>query len=476
MEAHHLFAGYREELGSRSGLGARGRRGAVLLVALLFSAAIAISLGSYLQVSRSTLELSHRSLYLNAAMNLAETGLEEAMWSINQTNWSDWKKEGTTARRSVTGFDLGGGASGKIDVVVRNFEGGGAPLIVARSTVRPARGNAMEKWIAVTLDRRSLFANGLVARNKITFNGNTAYVDSYDSRLGPYGALIGVLKFNRSDKGSVGSVAVNVDSVSVGNANIWGYASVGTSDLSGLDVGPNGRVGPYGTGSGVINAGHVSTDFAANFDDVAHPPSPIPRFETLGKERLPRAGDTPDADGFYRYSVGQISLSGGAGNMLEIKDNVILVMDTNLGTTIDVKGNGSIAIEEDATLTIYTNANVAIAGRGVGNQGTPKNFFLYGTRPTSAATAQNISISGNGQLRGVVYAPSANLTLNGGGSSGEISGAAIANNVTINGGSAFHYDVALAELNEGGAFGITRWDELTTAAARNVHRALLAGM
>lgn len=454
-----------------------GQRGAVLLVALLFSAAIAISLGSYLQVSRSTLELSHRALYQNAAMNLAETGLEEAMWSINGEAWNDWKVSGTDARRTLNDFDLGGGAKGRVDVVVRHYDGSAPPTVVARATVRPPRGNHLEKWIAVTLNRRSLFANGLVARNIITFSGNNSYVDSFDSRLGPYNAALGGGKFNRNDTGSIGSTSVQVDALSIGNADIWGFASVGTSDFSGIDVGPNGLVGPYGTADGVIDTNHVTTDFAANFDDVIAPtPTTVtPITSIVTAKNLPEAGDVAAADGIYYYSVGKIELSGNASQVLKIDKNVVFIMDSSTGTNIDLKGQASIQVSDGSSLTIYTDANVSIAGGGVANEGSPKDFFLYGTRPSSAVTKQTMSISGNGQLRAVVYAPSANLSMNGGGSSGEISGAIIGNNITVVGGSAFHYDVSLAELDDDGAFGITKWDELTSAAARNFYRALLTG-
>ena len=63
----------------------RAERGSLLIVAMLLCAVIGISLASYIQLGRSSLVISNRALYNNAAMNLAENGLEEAMYSVNQT-------------------------------------------------------------------------------------------------------------------------------------------------------------------------------------------------------------------------------------------------------------------------------------------------------------------------------------------------------------------------------------------------------
>ena len=59
-------------------------RGSLLIVAMILTAVIGISLVSYIRLGRTSLTISNRALYNNAAMNLAENGLEEAMYSINR--------------------------------------------------------------------------------------------------------------------------------------------------------------------------------------------------------------------------------------------------------------------------------------------------------------------------------------------------------------------------------------------------------
>jgi hypothetical protein len=455
-----------------------GRRGTVLLVAVLFSVMIAVAISGYLRLTTTVLKMSQRAIGNNAAVNLAETGLEEAMWSINQTvagnasAWSGWYVQANTGTRTISGFDLGQGVTGKVRVYVSNTAtSGAAPFIIARATVTLPNGQGdIEKYLKVTLSLRSTFANGLVAKRTISFSGNSASVDSYNSSKGAYNAALGGGSFNKNDNGSAGSLAVTVDALSVGNADIWGHVAVGTSDTSGLSVGSNGTVGPFGTAQGTVVASSVTTNFTANFSDTTAPTTSGYAIASLGSDTLPRGGDMPASDGKYYYSVGGISLSGNSGNVLHIAADkkVVIVLTPTTGTAVDVKGSASIQLDNSSsTLAIYTEADVSIAGGGAVNSGNPANFMLYGTRASSASSKQSIAISGNGNLSGVVYAPNAALSIKGGGTSGGIYGAMIGDTVTLTGNDAFHYDEALSTLTDGNPYGISNWDELTTAAARS---------
>ena len=453
-------------------------RGSVLIVAMVFAAIIAVSVASYLRVGQTNLQVASRAFYNNAAINLAETGLEHAMWSINKLaadetyDWGDdgWETDASAAWQEFDGFEYDANASGSVRVFVQNRSGTPAPILLARATIRPANGAPIEKWIKVELMKRSLFANGLVAKDWISFSGNGASVDSYDSRKGTYNAVLGDGSRNRFGRGSAGSGAVTVDSFSLGNADIWGYVSIGTADYTGLDVGPNGTVAGLGASQGTVDYSRVTTDFKPNFEDVVAPTAaPYTIGAVTGATTLPLAGHTPAGDGKYYYSVPSISLSGAATKKLSVAagQSVVLTVTASSGSAISITGNASIVVPASANLEIYTSGNVAIGGNGVANSNHPAAFRLFSTKTADSAGSQSISISGNGQLSAVVYAPNAALSLNGGGSSGNVFGAAVAKTVTVTGGSAFHYDEALADLTDGNPFGITRWVELTSATERN---------
>ncbi|MCF3649970.1 DUF7305 domain-containing protein [Synoicihabitans lomoniglobus] len=460
-----------------------GQRGSLLVVAMLLTIVIGISLVSYINIGQTNLNVSHRAFYANAAINLAETGLEQAMWSINKAvdadpnAWTDWTTSGANAWRNFTGFQFDANSTGNVRVYVRNYSLAVAPVIVARSTITPAQGAVIEKWIRVSLSKRSLFANGLVAKDTLTFSGGNASVDSYDSRLGSYDANLGGGNRNRYDRGSAGSGSVAVNSFSLSNSDIWGYVSIGTADYSGLDVGPNGIVGDFTASAGTIDYSRVTTDFTTNFEDTSAPTTAGYSIATInGATALPRVLDTPAADGVYYYDVGSISLSGNASKQLVINSgfDVVIRITTPSGAGVSLGGQTSIQVLNGGSLQMYASCDVSISGRGIANANDPEAFQFWSTKAAGSAGTQSVSISGNGQLSAVVYAPNADVTMNGGGASGSVYGAIVADSITVTGGSAFHYDEALSDMTDGNPFGIAGWTELTSAADRTLYAGVLS--
>ncbi|GAB5560593.1 MAG: hypothetical protein SynsKO_22400 [Synoicihabitans sp.] len=458
------------------------QRGSLLITAMLLTLAIGISLVSFLKLGQNSLEISNRAFHANASMNLAESGLEQAMWSIGKavdgdaSAWTGWTTSGSNAWRKFTGFNYDANTTGYVRVYVRNHTLSAAPTIIARGTITPANGPSIEKWVVVSLTQRSLHVNGLVAKDTITFSGGNAVVDSYDSRLGSYNQNLGGGKFNRYARGSAGSGSVSVNSFSLSNSSIYGNVAIGTADYSGLSVGPNGLVGDFSAASGSVDYGRVTTDFTTNFDDAVAPTTVGYTVGALGSTTLPRGGDLPAADGKFYYNSSGIGISGNASKRLNIlagTDVVIRITAPSGSTGIDVKGQASINVLAASTLEIYTEADVSIAGRGIANSNDPASFMLYSTRPSTAGGSQSIKVAGNGQLSAVVYAPNADVTMNGGGSSGHIQGSVVAETIAVTGGSEFHYDEALGAMTGGNPFGVSKWAELTTAPARNTWAALV---
>lgn len=447
----------------------RTNRGALLIVALLICAIIGISITSYIQLGRTSLTVSNRALYNNGAMNLAENGLEEAMYAINQDatsssySWSTdgWTTSGTTAQRKWTGTQFDQNATGEVRVRVDNYTGASTPVIYARSLVTlgggAAAGTSIEKWIKVTLTRTSKFANGLVAKDTITFSGSNATVDSWESGYPTtdtkYSAAV------KRDRGSVGSVSVSVSAVAVQNADIFGYAATGGSLPT---VGPNGRVGTFTTALGTMDPSRVSTDFSANFDPVAQPTGGT-WVGAIGSTTLGTTGAATT------YSGSAISLSGAATNKLVIRGDVTLYLTAAAGSSaISVAGNASIEIGSGASLVIYTAGDVSLAGNGVLSGGAtdatannPTKFQLWGT--STSATKQSIGVAGNGVLSGVIYAPNASVKLNGRGS---MMGSVVANDITVTGNADFHYDESLVNFSSGNPFRVSEWNEITSATDR----------
>lgn len=464
-------------------------RGSLLIVAMILCAVIGVSLVSYLNVGRSALKTSNRSLYNNAAMNLAENGLEEAMYSINKLvnnasysfTGDGWTAVGTDdMKRKWTGTTFDQNATGEVRVYIYNYNGGAAPNIVARALVTPqgdTTASAVEKWVRVQLRKTSKFANGLVAKQTINFNGSPQ-VDSWNSDPDnnpatapiPYSAAV------KNDAGSVGSISVGVNAVLVDNADIWGYVGTGGSAPQ---VGATGTIGPFGTPTGTTVTSHVTTDFSASFDTVAAPSTysytnaGALNSDTVIPNDIP--GATLAADGKYYISCSSI---GGSNNLFTIaagKKVVLKVTDT-AGNCIDIKGgSGGLNVSTGASLEIYAAGDINISGQGAMNGGTttatmgqPVNLQIYGTKTSGT---QNIGIKGNGLFSGVLYAPFGSVQLDG---SVQTYGSVVANDITLNGSTAqFHYDESLSNFGGNNPFRVTRWDELNSAADRNVYATVM---
>ncbi len=87
-------------------------RGSITLVVLCFVAVLGIGLAGYLAVTNQSMKLSNRSYVSGVSEQLAESGLEQALRSFNQNDWSGWTISGTTAKRTVTFPNTKYGSSG----------------------------------------------------------------------------------------------------------------------------------------------------------------------------------------------------------------------------------------------------------------------------------------------------------------------------------------------------------------------------
>lgn len=468
--------------------GSKRRRGSLLIVAMLFSAIIAIGLTSYLTMANNALKLAQRSFLANDAMNLAESGVEVAMSAINSNSWSSpWTISSGNATGTFSGFTYSQGAAGSVQVFVQNYSTTN-PVVVAKATITPSQGAPIEKWVMVSgIIERSLFSKGLVGKNGLTFHGNNPSVDSWNSLCNDDGTSratpVDYSAAVAHDKGSIAAVNVNA-TAAVMNADIWGTASVGSDSADTVNVGPQGRVGPYGTANGVKNPAYISTNFTTNLPTITAPSPAAASTNTIGANisaslTLPRAGDVSVVDADTGDTIYYYKFPALTGGMLTISPDtkVVLLPTAGAGTSaINLSGNGEgITVGSGANLSIYTPANISMSGKAViGNaNGTAESnsIQIWGTNTSATPPGQSITITGNGNLTCTCYAPNASIDAKGGGNSGAIYGALVGYTINLSGNDAFHYDEALGMLGGAGTFGPTKWVELVKASDRAAYAA-----
>ncbi|MGZ0657211.1 DUF7305 domain-containing protein [Coraliomargarita sp. W4R72] len=416
------------------------QRGSALLTALIFSFVVVTLLGSYLFLASSDYRVSSRAFLLGASFNLAEGGVDQALYALNQGEHSDWHVGVDRDARSYWSkefgsYDLGGNIRGYIRVVILEPLSS-SPEIFSEGEARGHVAGSVTKQVRVALTSGFYpFRNGFNSKQGIVLKGNNVTFDSYDSRDGNYG--LG----NMNSEITVATVSVENDAIDVGNAEVYGYVATGGGEPN---VGPRGAITSYDNPN-VVDPSRITTDFYAEFPSLSAPTLSAPATS------LPYWGVMNGGD----YLLNSFSMSG--------KSSLYVIRDSRIVVTGDMSlsGQATVYIANGARLLIYAAGDVDLSGGGILNSSQrPSDLLVFGTH--EVAGGQQIKISGNGYLAAGVYAPNANVTLNGGGNSGRVYGAIAAYESKLTGNSHFSYDEALADFNLGeGGYQVEEWVELS---------------
>jgi len=316
---------------------------------------------------------------------------------------------------------------------------GTSPLIYSQGYVRsPFKANQyISRSVQVTTTNpANIFTKALAATGAISFNGNGTYVDSYDSRIGPYNILT-----NRGAAADIATDSTATPAVNIGNGNIFGKAATGPGGSISVSGGAIGDVA-WNISSSGAEPGWTNNNIAVQFPSNS-PPTSYGSYSTV-----PSATTVGGTNAIY-MPTGSYTTTlgfGSSGTPLIITGNVTLV-DTGDFT---VSGGGSVIIMPGASLRLYVGGSAIIGGNGVvNNPGYAANFSVIGL-----PTCTQVKYSGGSAFNGTVNAPQADITITGGGAA---VGALIGKTVTVNGGGSLHYDVSLAAQ---GSLVATGWKEL----------------
>jgi hypothetical protein len=158
----------------------------------------------------------------------------------------------------------------------------------------------------------------------------------------------------------------------------------------------------------------------------------------------PKIGDST-GNTVAKYHLSSWNVSGD----YEIVGPTIMVIDGDFNI-----GNNTITIAATGSLELFVGGNISANGKGaINNTGVPSQLIVKGTHPEkqpSDSPDYSWTLSGNGALTGVVYAPNAEYRTNGGGNAGFTSGSVVALDIRFNGSPGpFHFDEALEDLDLG---------------------------
>jgi len=444
-------------------LSAVHEQGITILTTLCITAVVTLTLMAYLSLANSQNRLSTRSQRWNAALPIAEAGVEEALaqlhdfgLNLSANGWTAGANSWYYKRNYVD-------SDSYYEVNIKNVN---PPVIVSTGYV-PA-----PVWSTASYVKRRVQANvtttgtsrgaAIVSKGQISLSGNNVTIDSFDSS-DPQHSTNG--KYDPAKAKDNGDVLTNAGdgltsngkpayALDVGDADIKGHVNTGPSGTvnvtSGGSVGDNAWVNAATTG---IEPGWASQDANVYIEDVQAPFSGgyyTPGGITIGKVKYTYL---LDLSANYKLSTlsGKILVTGNA--TLWVTD------DVNIGT------GEFIQIAPGASLKLYVSApSTVIGGQGIVNvDGYAKNFQYFGL-PTNTS----IDYKGNSSFVGNVKAPQAAVKLGGGGTTDyDFVGSMVVQSLTMNGHFHIHYDEATQPVQSGTTYTVNSWNEVDANAPLN---------
>ena len=438
------------------------QRGSAVLVALCLTVALGVAVIGYVAVCARTMEMSNRSFCTTSSVQLAEIGVEEALWTLNQARLAyvggssyGWSGAGwtlttptvngvpvPTSTKNLTGFVSNRGLQGSVKIKVEFYSNSNLvpplcftqpPTVTADGISQMPDGIPIDKQLKLTARPAALFTKAVGAYTSTSFTINwICPLDSYETHvnLDPASALQ-----TRKDE-----AIVSAPTVSVNAANISGYvATAGTAPT-------------YTTGGTVTRSdtpGGVTRDPRYVFTNANQT-----LFDILSDANLPGtwAGTVSDSSNtigshvfgtqadLKRYTAYDLSLT--SYHTLTIDGPVIIAVSGNLyidsTASIFITAFGSAQIVVGGSITIRGNINNTVTK-------LPKNLAVFGRSSGSYAYINNYTaqLNTSAPFYGVIYVPNGSLQVYGPGPT-TVYGALVANVVDQSyGNGVIHYDLDL---------------------------------
>jgi hypothetical protein len=450
----------------------RNKRASVTLMALCLTTVLSIALSSYLMLCLRSYQLSTRSFHEDQSRHLAQLGLEEALWALNQNNWTSsgpasaasWTTSGTTQSITLSYSPMPQGASGQLLLNVANYSSTGPvwPTITSSATITLKDGKIVAKTLQATTQPAPLFGNAIASVNSFVSFVTGGTVDSWNSDPDNNPATPGVpYTFTPGDPANYAAViAGKVDNtpppaspngVILNQTQVNGYtATFGNSVWISASGMPPGRIkGP--TTSPILNVDPTrlgnSAFIPASDVFTVTPPALVPGNFTLLGLLTALLTITP-ADSPIYSAPGGLTMPAGLlglfGITLNIDRPVQMVVNGNFTIGRNLLGTpGKIVIRPpNGQLEVFVTGDGFIGGDGIQNlTHDPSKLSLFFTN-SSASNA--VTYATTTDFYGVIYSVNKpidiqqNATFYG----ALLSGAAVTftQNATA---PVFHYDMAL---------------------------------
>lgn len=439
------------------------QQGSVLIATLGLVIVISIIAGSVLELVTQQYTLSKQTVAWNQSIYTAEAGIDLGWNELNKltginTNggfMSGWTQSGTTFTKTGTLTPLAGtdGTSSYTVSVQTNV----TVNSVAGGAVITSTGNKYGSYNVTNISRSIevkvtpvnagvALSYAMLAKGLIDFNGNAAVMDSFNSSTAAGGV------WSTTARRAHGSAGTNGQLIDAAGLDIYGSLATGPGGTVTTDSGFR----MYQPGSGDSGTNTVSSSLKVSIPDAGLP-SGFAATSNLGTINAATTITANGAGTTKQVQASAISLNGN-GKVLTISGSgkVQLYVTGN----IDLGGQSSITVSPTSAgslqVEIYVGGTtINLDGNGVINSTSKAADMLIFGLPT----VTSVSINGTADFKGVIYAPSAALSLAG---NARVDGAVVANTITAVGTVDFHYDEALNSITVGStvlSYQLSSWRE-----------------
>ncbi len=399
------------------------KTGSALIISILLIVLILLFIIPFLTKISGNYSSAERSYGSMAALNLAEAGVEMAIWELNFGDILTWSGDDNERTKSISSFQTSmGDVIGDIEIRIQNPTAN-TPFIQATGRY-PFRGNSiLDKTIYVSMDRHPFnFSYAAFGNDGLELEGSTL-IDSYDSRIGEYGEEI----YDVENIGSQGHVATNSTDIGcielMTNAEIFGNATSGPESEPELSIITNN--------SSVIHGEKKA--FSESHELISVPtPQDLPPKEVYDLA----SGGIVDIRESGKYS----SFTLRSNSKVTITANVTLYIEG----IFEMDSNSEFNIAEGVNATIYLGGSFSMASNSAINNSTkdPTKLAILGTDSFTV----EMNWPSNTEFWGVIYVPRATINIT---TNDNFYGSLVAKKIIMNSTGQIHYDEALKNLEIG---------------------------
>jgi len=418
----------------------RGEQGGVLVSTFVATFVVGLVLTGYMTMVGSSHRDSVRSETWNAAISVAESGLEEALAHL-QKNFpanllsQGWTLDGTNVvrKRKI------GDSYYKVSISANP-----SPVVVSSGHAAwKSDSHFIERSILLQTSVTGLVTKAFATKYDIKLNGNDVRSDSYDSTDPLHSDANGQYDPNKtSDNGDISTNLGTLGALNAGNANIKGRVATGPDGS--VTLGPNTVVGSsawHSSGTSGAEPGWVSDDANVVMPSVESP--------SLGGAYFPGTATVNGTNYNHVMVNGKYVVNRLSGSIL-VSGDVELVVTEQLS----IGAKDIVRILPGSSLKMYVAApRASFNGQALANDSGRAENFVYLGLPSNT----QLSLTGGSTFYGVVYAPDTDLHFTGGGS---IFGAVVGRSADLSGNVNFHFDESLRDSKSLVRIIILGWDEV----------------